>query len=30
LRLRIEPDASSPKHILTVRGYGYKLSAEQA
>lgn len=26
LRLRIEPDASSPKFVLTVRGYGYKLA----
>lgn len=25
LRLRIEPDASRPKYIVTVRGYGYKL-----
>ena len=28
LRLRIEPDASQPKYIITVRGYGYKLSQE--
>ena len=26
LRLRIEPDPSQPRHILTVRGYGYKLA----
>ena len=26
LRLRIEPDRSNPRYILTVRGYGYKLS----
>ena len=26
LRLRIEPDPSQPRHILTVRGFGYKLS----
>ena len=26
LRLRIEPDPSQPKHIVTVRGYGYKLA----
>ena len=28
LRLRIEPDPSSPRHIVTVRGYGYKLSLD--
>ena len=28
LRLRIEADPSRPQHILTVRGYGYKLSRE--
>ena len=26
LRLRIEPDPSSPKFIITVRGFGYKLA----
>ena len=26
IRLRIEPDPSRPQYILTVRGYGYKLS----
>jgi len=26
LRLRIEPDPSQPRHILTVRGFGYKLA----
>ena len=26
LRLRIEPDASNPHFIITVRGFGYKLS----
>ena len=26
LRLRIEPDPSQPRYLLTVRGYGYKLS----
>lgn len=26
LRLRIEPDASNPRFIITVRGFGYKLS----
>ena len=28
LRLRIEPDASQPIYVLTVRGYGYKLAQE--
>ena len=28
LRLRVEPDPSSPKYIQTVRGYGYKLAKE--
>ena len=28
LRLRVEPDPSQPRFILTVRGYGYKLAAE--
>ena len=28
LRLRIEPDPSGPQYILTVRGYGYKLSLD--
>ncbi|MFC1935846.1 FHA domain-containing protein [Chloroflexota bacterium] len=28
LRLRVEPDPSQPRYILTVRGYGYKLAAE--
>ncbi len=28
LRLRIEPDPSKPEHIVTIRGYGYKLSQE--
>ena len=26
LRLRVEPDPSQPRHIVTIRGYGYKLS----
>ena len=26
LRIRVESDPSQPKHVLTVRGYGYKLS----
>ena len=26
LRLRIEPDPSHPQYLLTVRGYGYRLS----
>jgi len=26
LRLRVEPDPSNPKYIVTVRGYGYKLN----
>jgi len=26
LRARIEDDTSKPKHLLTIRGYGYKLS----
>lgn len=26
VRLRVEPDPSSPVYILTVRGYGYKLA----
>ena len=26
LRQRIEPDRSSPRHIITMRGYGYKFS----
>ena len=26
LRLRIEPEPSKPQHIITVRGYGYKLA----
>ena len=30
LRLRIEPDPSQPRYIITVRGYGYKLAQEQA
>ena len=25
LRAKIEPDPASPKHLLTVRGLGYKL-----
>ena len=25
IRLRIEPDPSSPQYILNVRGFGYKL-----
>ena len=29
IRLRIEPDPSRPQYILTVRGYGYKLSTAQ-
>ena len=28
LRLRVEPDPSQPRLILTVRGYGYKMAAE--
>ncbi len=28
LRLRIEPDASQPQYVVTVRGYGYKLAHE--
>ena len=28
LRLRIEPDPSQPRYIVTVRGYGYKLSED--
>ena len=28
LRLRIEPDASNPTFIVTVRGYGYKLAQD--
>ena len=30
IRLRIEPDPSRPQYILTVRGYGYKLSIAQS
>ena len=26
VRVRIEPDRSSPRYVVTVRGYGYKLS----
>ena len=26
LRLRVEPDPSQPEYIVTIRGYGYKLS----
>ena len=26
IRLRIEPDASQPQYVITVRGYGYKLA----
>lgn len=26
LRLRVEPDPSQPRHVVTVRGYGYKLT----
>ena len=26
IRLRIEPQPSKPRHIINVRGYGYKLS----
>ena len=28
LRLRLEPDPSQPKYIITVRGYGYKVPQE--
>ena len=28
LRLRVEQDPSQPRHILNVRGYGYKLAKE--
>ena len=28
LRLRVEPDASNPRYVITVRGYGYKLVDE--
>ena len=28
VRLRIEPAPSDPTHVITVRGYGYKLSKE--
>ena len=28
LRLRIEPDPSRPRYVLTVRGFGYKLSQD--
>jgi hypothetical protein len=28
IRLRIEPDPSQPRYVITVRGYGYKLSQE--
>ena len=28
LRLRIEPDPSNPRFIITIRGYGYKLAQE--
>jgi two-component system response regulator RegX3 len=27
LRTKIEPDPANPRHILTVRGMGYKLTA---
>ena len=26
LRLKLEPDPSKPRHIITLRGYGYKLN----
>jgi DNA-binding response OmpR family regulator len=26
LRIKVEPDAANPRHILTVRGMGYKLA----
>jgi len=26
LRTKIEPDPANPRHILTVRGMGYKLA----
>ncbi len=29
LRLRIEPDPSQPRYIVTVRGFGYKLADGQ-
>ena len=29
LRLRIEADPSQPEHIITVRGFGYKLASKQ-
>lgn len=28
LRLKFEPDPSKPRHIITLRGYGYKLTDE--
>jgi DNA-binding winged helix-turn-helix (wHTH) protein len=28
LRLRLEPDPSQPKYVITVRGYGYKVPQE--
>ena len=28
LRLRIEPDPSNPRFIITIRGYGYKLAQQ--
>ena len=29
IRLRVEPDPSRPRYVVTVRGYGYKLAGEQ-
>ena len=29
LRLRVEPDPSHPRYVVTVRGYGYKLSQSE-
>jgi DNA-binding response OmpR family regulator len=28
LRQKIEPDPAAPVHLLTVRGYGYRLQLE--